>query len=133
VDLNFLCDYNFDLFFQNVENFTVSALQYNIDILSLFISSLESTDVTQSKYSIMRKSKNPSANKFEGDNKVNSVCTAIREVLLRVIQKSLKVEKINGSVINPILCTYAKHRPSLLVEAVEAIKQFVGTMSDSSK
>lgn len=59
--------------------------------------------------------------------KVNAICEALRKELLPKLQTDS-----SSSIINPILCTFAKQRPPLLVEALRCIKEYATTTEQQS-
>eukprot|EP01034_Spumella_vulgaris_P024576 gene24576-30941_t len=134
VDLNYLVDFKPSLFLENVTTFVTAAFHTNPDLLSLLVSSLEPSDVTLTKYprhigssagiNAVRVVQDAS---FLGDNKVNTVCREIREVLLPLL-----VQGGHNTAINPILCTFARQRPPLLVEALQTIRASASRAANAS-
>ena len=53
-----------------------------------------------------------------GDEKVNTICKAVRNALLPILHTPN-----NTNAIYPILCTFAKNRPAMLVEALATIRE----------
>lgn len=132
VDLNYLIDYNPVLFLQCVVPLVRETLTLNPDLLSLLVSSLEPGDTTASKYPtpapvdtmsefiIWRANQLPVMDFYEGSKKVNMVCSAVRDALLKYLDHS-QGERVNAALY-PALCTYAKQNPPMLVEALTLIK-----------
>ena len=132
VDLNYLIDYNPVLFLQCVVPLVREILTLNPDLLSLLVSSLEPGDTTATKYPtpapvdtvsefiIWRASQLPVKDFYEGSKKVNIVCSAVREALLKYLNHS-QGDRVNAALY-PALCTYAKQNPPMLVEALTLIK-----------
>jgi elongator complex protein 1 len=126
VDLNYLIDYNPNIFLSEVENLVREALEVNPELLSLLISSLEPGDTTVHKYPVNRPThavnnnwreiQLPSLDFFSATSKVNLVCTAVRDALLRFLNGVQGPRAAHA--LNPALCTYAKQSPPLLVEAL---------------
>ena len=58
-----------------------------------------------------------------GGSKVNTVCMALRNALLPMLSAT-EFSDSSSAVINPILCTFAKQRPPLLVDALNLIKTY---------
>lgn len=115
VDLNFLVDYNPANFIDN-SNFVSEALELNNDILSLLISSLEDYDTTVTKYVMPGMTAVKSYPKeFLTKGKVNTVCEVIRQALNPLVSTK-------NSALHPMLCTYAKQRPPLLLDALMLIR-----------
>lgn len=136
VDLNYLIDYNPLTFLREVNSLVIKSVENNPDILSLLISSLQGGDCTIFKYpfgvnnysynndndnnnnnNTNRLLKLPQSDFYEGNNKVNVICTAIRTALLPLLQSG------QMNALNPSLCTYAKQKPPLLVEALLLIRE----------
>ena len=121
IDLNYIVDYSQTLFFRNVHKLAINAVEAKSgDLLNLLISSLEGSDVTVYKYptplALATSTAITMENKESGDNKINQVCIAIRAALLPLLNQG------NEGALNPILCTYARQKPPLLIEALELIK-----------
>jgi hypothetical protein len=117
VDLNFIVDYSPELFLQNVETLVKNALSTNAELLSLLVSSLEPNNSSLFKYHFAVSMLKPGdvLTETDGDQKINTVCAAIRDVLLQSISTGMSKAQ------NPLLCTYAKQRPPLLEDALEMI------------
>lgn len=132
VDLNYLIDYNPVLFLGCVVPLVRDILALNPDLLSLLVSSLEPGDTTAFKYPThapvstvaefitWRASQLPEKDFYEGGSKVNIVCSAVRDALLKYLDHS-QGDKVNAALY-PALCTYAKQNPPMLVEALTLIK-----------
>ena len=63
-------------------------------------------------------------------NKVNEVCIAVREILLPLVDRKVRddadvvLQHVTlASIINPLLLTYAKQTPPLLVDAMAMVRQ----------
>jgi elongator complex protein 1 len=131
VNLNLIVDLNPTKFIE--EDLTLFLTQvYNIDHLNLFISCLQNWDSTLSQYTIpnwlnVLSESNAFAKKtFEFHDKVNKVCTKLRELMLKAEQnRSFDGGKqINeGHFLLPILTTFAKETPPKLEEALTLIKE----------
>jgi hypothetical protein len=93
VDLNYITDYNPRIFMENVEPLTLAMMRTNHDLISLLVTALEPVDVTVHKYPLYVTNQCDRAainaqrfvEGFVGENKVNMVCTAIRNVLLPLL------------------------------------------------
>ena len=137
VDLNYLIDYNPIKFLSQINDLVKESLDKNPELLSLLISSLEPGDTTISKYPShrptgadvkYRENQLPQIDFYVGSNKVNTICTAVRDSLL------IFLNGIQGprflTALNPALCTYAKQNPPLLVAALSLIR---GESQESSQ
>eukprot|EP01040_Poterioochromonas_malhamensis_P007668 gene7668-8280_t len=152
IDFNYLFDYSPKLFFIALPSFierclaskltssvasSSSAQQHQnnfAEYLSLLITSIEPQDVTKTKYALFNflqlgheeitaeKQQFIDENDFINDNKINYICKKIREILLEKLQSMSNQANVIHHFINPILCTYAKPKPPLLVEAIQFIK-----------
>ncbi len=144
VDLNYLVDFNPVIFLEQAHNFVRQALgvagstynQDRSDLLSLFITSLDPQDVTMTKYVYfdrtmfaqrVQRREYIIKNKFEQDTKVNRVCECLRQSLLTLLQEEHCLQ-----AMNPLLCTYAKQRPPLLVDALKLIKSITTSSASGS-
>ena len=129
IDLNYLIDYNPNIFLEEVNNLVRESLEVNPELLSLLISSLQPGDTTIFKYPMnkptnvpnesWREMQLPSSDFFDGMNKVNIVCTSVRDALLTFLNGVQG--PLSANALNPALCTYAKQSPPLLVEALTLI------------
>lgn len=150
IDFNYLFDYSPKLFFIALPSFIERCLASKLtssvasssaqhqnnfaEYLSLLITSIEPQDVTKTKYSLFNflqlghevitaeKQQFIDENDFINDNKINYICNKIREILLEKLQSMSNQATVIHHFINPILCTYAKPKPPLLVEAIQFIK-----------
>lgn len=139
------------MFLNHVVELVRMALETGPDLLSLLISSLDKGDVTLSKYPTPRPqpqvnssnlNSNSNSNRddedsssshgyteqqlpqpdfFTDSNKMTIVCSAIREALLPHLRGGF------ATALNPILCTYAKQSPPLLVDALALIREVSNT------
>jgi hypothetical protein len=166
IDFNYLFDFQPRIFFQYLEPFINYCLdlkakstaltagsggqqhQNNFaEFLSLLITSIESQDVTKTKYSLFNTSLQLNSeeldrekqsfvdeNEFINEKKVNFLCERIREILLKKLkqyqEEQMKQQREGGKplpqpmhIIHPLLCTYAKQKPPLLQEALTLIKE----------
>lgn len=130
VDLNYVVDYSPRIFLDNVSHFVSTMLRTNHDLISLLVTALEPVDVTVHKYPLFASApefmQEREVADFGGDNKVNRVCAAVRNVLLPILyaaRSAAKVDDVHSSkVLQPILCTFARQRPPQLVEALDLIR-----------
>jgi hypothetical protein len=115
VDLNYLIDYNPTIFLKEISKLVEICLQKNPDLLSLLISSLEPGDVTLFKYPTFRPSlfeeneiqelpKN--GDFFDGNNKVNIVCTTIRNALLPYLKGNISTNMYTCRWIYTLILVY---------------------------
>ena len=119
VDLNFLVDYNPRRFIENADSLVrqaVSSGNEGSDLLSLLVSSLEEYDSTLTKYPIPGMSARIRPTEFESDGKVNCICTTLRKYLIVLPLES------NSHALHSTLCSFARQRPPLLVEALKLIR-----------
>lgn len=133
VDLNYLVDYDPTLFMTNIPCLVTDALAADTDLLSLFILALDPANVAITKYyrSMIVSNKQSKCHDVvaNGVEKVNKVCEAMRNALLRCLYKnrddgSLEFDTIvDTRALNPILCTLAKQDPPALVEALQTIRR----------
>jgi hypothetical protein len=122
VDLNYLVDYSPRIFFRNIESFVKAMLSTSHDLISLLITALETVDVTEFKYPLEKNcpalQEAREVPNFTGAGKVNRTCTAVRNVLLPLLQATrttLPVDDVACSkILQPILCTYARQQPPCL-------------------
>jgi hypothetical protein len=114
VDLNFIVDHNPTKFIETAD-FVSEALETNNEILSLLISSLEDYDSTVSKYVMPGTAVKVYPEDFLKKGKVNTICTVLRGTLGPLITA-------RSSALHPMLCTYAKQRPPLLLDALTLIR-----------
>ena len=137
VDLNYLIDYNPNKFIDQISNLVKESLDVNPELLSLLISSLEPGDTTISKYPShrpigadvkYRENQLPQQDFYNGCNKVNIICTAVRDSLSTFLNGTQGVEI--PTALNPILCTYAKQNPPLLEDALSLIRNQTQRSSD---
>ncbi|EPX74371.1 elongator subunit Iki3 [Schizosaccharomyces octosporus yFS286] len=119
LDLNMLFDYDPEKFFLNVSSF-VDQLG-RVDYLDLFFASLKPEDVTQSMYMDTSKYK-LSENQTTYENKVNTICKAVRDVLI-----SKKDNKFFQSIITSYLC----ETPPNITEALNMISGLIESKSSS--
>lgn len=111
VDLNYLVDYNPPEFISNVPSLVRDCILANDpDLLALFISSLDTPDVSVTKY--------PPAGPGIAGEKVNIICAAVREALVCFLPSTV--------ALNPTLCTLAKQAPPRLEEALQLIRTTCG-------
>eukprot|EP01033_Poteriospumella_lacustris_P009082 gene9081-6530_t len=143
IDLNYLVDFDPTIFFAALAQWIPEALQKKADLLSLFITSLDAVDVTTTKYVLFdetslenrqRRRAFVEQERFVGDEKINVVCRRMREELLRYLATmqattptataaaSAASAQQQTTVLNAVLCTYAKQRPPLLVDALHFIQ-----------
>jgi hypothetical protein len=142
IDLNYLVDFDPTIFFAALAQWIPEALQKKADLLSLFITSLDAVDVTTTKYVLFdetslenrqRRRAFVEQERFVGDEKINVVCRRMREELLRYLATmqattptataaSAASVQLQTTVLNAVLCTYAKQRPPLLVDALHFIQ-----------
>ena len=144
VDLNYVVDYNPAQFLLHCAAFVSKAVVSNADLVSLLISALEPHTLSLRKYAYQRLSVNQlsqppeqqddaidgtaavaptaadiaSAEPLElsGAQKVNTVCEALRNELLKIIRSG--TAPASAAALNPALCSYAKQMPPLLAEAL---------------
>ena len=137
VDLNYLIDYNPMKFLDQINNLVKESLEVNSELLSLLISSLEPGDTTISKYPShrpigadvkYRENQLPQQDFYSGCHKVNIICTAVRDSLLTFLNGTQGREI--PAALNPILCTYAKQNPPLLVDALSLIRDNIQRSTD---
>lgn len=120
IDLNLIIDHNPQLFIDNVNQLVLGSLDRNPELLSLLVSSLLPDDLCSFKYRIPPSFKRtieyviPSG--FTGNDKINRSCACIRDALLPVLKSG------NSIALNPCICTYAKQKPALILDALELIR-----------
>lgn len=136
IDLNYLVDFDPSIFFNRLSQFVPAALAQKADLLSLFLTSLEAVDVTTTKFVLfdetsranrVRRQQLIAEQGFVGDSKVNLVCLRVRETLLQWQQQQEAASPSTSSAqkvaaVHALLCTFAKQRPPLLVDALRFIK-----------
>jgi elongator complex protein 1 len=127
VDLNYVVDYNPKLFMANIDELVKGSVGINSEILSLLLSSLSPTDTSIFKY------RNPNrdiidevSNLFTSENKVNFICSAIRDSLVPLLKDG------NHDALYPTLCTYAHQKPPLLVDAFVCIRMSCSNKLDNT-
>lgn len=98
-----------------------------IDHLNLFIANLQNTNVTESRFPVppfIRRpkygSKDGQQPPFDFATKVNQVCSAVREAMLRFESNGNKPSRY---YLLPVLSTFAKEAPPRLDEALSLIKE----------
>lgn len=128
VDLNILVDHNPLKFMKNIHDFVKCAVSLNPEYISLLISSLEPSNMSFQKYyfpDFFEIPFNPNINAtqdiFDWDKKVNIICESFRVALTEYLTTSGTLD-IDSPTIFPLLCSYVKQRPPLLVEALALIK-----------
>ena len=128
VDLNFVIDYNAQNFLDNIESMVSSVIQKNngSDLLGLLISSLDDYDSTVTKYIIPGVAARCYPESFLKEGKINSVCTALRNALSATLPH-------NSAALNPLLCTLARQKPPLLIDALKIIRSESKDALQSSK
>ena len=130
VDLNYLVDYSPRIFMDHATSFVTQMMCTNHDLISLLVTALEPVDVTLFKYPLYHLPAQFRAARevaeFVGDNKVNKVCSTVRNVLLPLLyaaRSATPVDDVYASkLLQPILCTFARQRPARLVEALDLIR-----------
>merc|ERR1712226_458760 len=129
VDLNLAVDLNPKDFLENGMIQLVEDVR-KVDVLNLFISTLQNSDVTISRYRIpswfIQKRALDEATLFDFMTKVNMVCQRIRELLIETEQRGSTSSGINvedGYYLLPILTTFAKESPPKLEEALAMIRE----------
>ncbi len=128
VDLNFIVDYNPQNFFENIELLVTSVMRIDnsSDLLGLLISSLEDYDSTVTKYIIPGIAARSYPTSFSEEGKVNSVCIELRKVLSAALPDHM-------AALNPILCTFARQRPPMLIDALKTIRIATNDILHGSK
>lgn len=122
VDLNFLMDL-FPLKFLESGLEALVEQVVSVDDLNLFISSLQSRNVTNSRLPSWLIQSDSST--FDFTTKTNQVCVAMRTIMVELEKKG---ETPGGRAVNsgyyvlPILSTFAKQEPPQLEEALALIK-----------
>ena len=111
IDMNYLVDFDQELFFAEIQPMCKAAAAENPELLSLLVSSLDATDAAARRYDDpLPPGSSPGRGcGLSGEAKVNGVCSALREALLPLLLAG------QVSALNPLLCTYAKQvcTPSL--------------------
>lgn len=131
VNLNLIVDLNPRKFLEEDCSLLLEQV-VDIDHLNLFISCLQNWDSTQSQYRIPpwfhleSRSDADAKRLFDYSNKVNKVCSTIRNLMLAA-EKSGQLDGgrhiSNGHYLLPILSTFAKEDPPKLESALSLIKQ----------
>ncbi|KAM3588825.1 putative elongator complex protein 1 [Umbelopsis sp. WA50703] len=115
IDLNILYDENPKLFMDNAE--TILSQVHEVDHINLFLSNLRNEDVTVTMYP-KAGAIEPSAQPASTDDKVNTICSLVRDVLL---QRDAK------RYIQAVLSTYVRSTPSDLESALRMLADLKST------
>eukprot|EP01038_Epipyxis_sp_PR26KG_P009194 gene9194-12400_t len=119
IDLNFLVDYNPDLFISCLNDFISSVKNAKqADLLSLFITSVEQNNVVLTKYGAPTAAYSTNSDYIK--NKVNAILLLMRQSMLSKLYVS---NEYDISLLNPILCSFAKQQPPLILDAIALVKQ----------
>mmetsp|Transcript_12530 Transcript_12530/g.18394 ORF Transcript_12530/g.18394 Transcript_12530/m.18394 type:complete len:1016 (+) Transcript_12530:1090-4137(+) len=129
VDLNLVVDLNPRDFLSNgVIQFLEDVRK--VDVLNLFISTLQNNDVTAIRYRVpswfVRKRALDEINAYDFLTKVNMVCQRIRELFIEAEERgsTLSGKTVEeGYYLLPILTTFAKESPPKLEEALSMIRE----------
>jgi hypothetical protein len=133
VDLNYIVDFNPRLFAQNLRTFVKFCVRSKPELLCQFITSLEPGNNTLNKFKLglnpsieelmedsfessavtPRHLKNFKLSDAGSENKVNVVCSALRDELLQLL------EDAESNPVECVLCTYAVQKPPLLHDALK--------------
>ncbi|KAF7721259.1 hypothetical protein EC973_004986 [Apophysomyces ossiformis] len=122
IDLNILYDENPDQFIENIERFVKDIPE--VDYLNLFLSNLRNEDTTVTMYRSEKRNQQPQEEK-RVQNKVNYICEAARNVLLKLGRKHY---------IQSILSTYVKSSPPDLESALMLLAEIKeSSLSDAEE
>jgi len=129
VDLNLAVDLNPVEFLQDgIIEFVEEIRQ--VDILNLFISTLQNVDVTKMYYKVPSWFKRvrmiDEISPFDPTTKVNMVCQRMRELLIQAEERGSTLGGApveDGYYLLPILSTFAKELPPKLEEALAMIRE----------
>ncbi|KAI7866463.1 IKI3 family-domain-containing protein [Spinellus fusiger] len=121
IDLNILFDENPQQFFDAIERFVEQVSE--VDYLNLFLSNLRNEDTTLTMY---RKSNRTVVTEKETglEKKVNSICEAVRNVLLKLSRKDY---------IQSILSTYVRSSPPDLESALILLAEIKETSTTEAE
>lgn len=117
IDLNLICDINYDKFKENVDKF----IQQNsrVDYLDLFIMGLNEEESKELQFLRPRSGEDVIRRKFteiSGEKKkINEICDLMRAELEHI--------NVNKELVLPILSTYVKKTPQELIEALYLVKE----------
>ncbi|KAL0073450.1 IKI3 family-domain-containing protein [Phycomyces blakesleeanus] len=111
IDLNILYDENPQQFFENIERFVEQISE--VDYLNLFLSNLRNEDTTTTMYR-RRGRIDASKTDVKLDIKVNTICEAVRNVLIKLGRKRY---------IQSILSTYVRSSPPDLESALNLLAE----------
>ncbi|KAI3630061.1 hypothetical protein MIR68_011496 [Amoeboaphelidium protococcarum] len=116
IDMNIICDYNFDQFVENVDQF-VSQVN-NVEHLNLFLSNLRNEDVTQTLYrgALSDKDSSIAVKSQSTQDKVNAV-----SALIRTAVEQLDAEKF----FQVILTSFVVQNPPDIDSALIEIQKMV--------
>lgn len=115
VDLNLLYDHNPEDFFKHAIHFVQNI--DNAHWLDLFIANLSEVDVTNTMYSF-NYSEQRTKKSYPQSNKIDAVCTAVREAMMKVNQEKFLL---------PILTSYVKMTKSQMDVALRRVQELKDT------
>lgn len=124
LDMNILVDHNPEKFIKHSKKFVVEILQRNSEFLSLFISHLEPLNISKSKYPYNELYDIIPEESFDWSFKVNVICETVRSQLVAIMSQ-LETTDGDDRPIYPLLCTYVKQNPPLLLDALMSVKSHV--------
>ena len=117
IDLNLLCDINYDKFKANIKKFVQQNLR--VDYLDLFIMGLSEEESKELEFLRPRSGEDIIKRQFSeisGEkNKINEICDLMRAELVSIDH--------DKELVLPILTTYVKKTPQELIEALYLVKE----------